>query len=180
MADADDDEEFMYIQSTDRVVHFNEHLLERSDIKVISKTQATRIIKRSEERRAVEVKATRHAQVKEAMNRVGKRAGFELVGKDFEDDETREARETREHKKSIAAAGADIHPGSDENPNNDPNLPRGTVVGAADKADQLAEQHEGDMNLAELLAQAQHPDNVASNTREPEEQGPAKRRRAAS
>jgi hypothetical protein len=75
---------FIYIRSTDRVVGFDKNLLQRNDIVLINREQATRIIARSEERRRNQAEQAQSRMVKESIDRSTRGNGAELMGTEFE------------------------------------------------------------------------------------------------
>lgn len=72
-------DKYLYSTTNDRVLPFDRLLVGRADIKIITREQADRIIKRSQTRRLAEVKRQEEEAIARAMATAGKAAGAELL-----------------------------------------------------------------------------------------------------
>lgn len=191
---------YIHLKGQKRVVGLDPNLLHMADIEIVSEGQAKTLTEKYDKER----RKARDQNESERIRSVAENTGVELTGSDYEDDDVRERREERESRQAIKVTGDRVRPESDQNINNDPDMPGGVgeqhqavphpsdtgaqadfepeghqAEGAAHKEAFLKRQHEQDLTLAEKIARAEQQPEGASEKRrdEPQEETRSKRGR---
>jgi hypothetical protein len=187
---------YLHLKSQKRVISFDPLLLSRGDVEIVNESQAKSLQRKYDDER----RKTRDQNEQARIKAIAETSGVQLTGSDYEDDDVREERETRESRRAIKTTGDRVRPESHSNINNDPDMPGGVgeqwqaepddrdsgaqagqrpegvqAEGAAHKEAAIKAQHEQDLTLAQRIALQEQPEPEPRE--ETEEEQPTRRSR---